>query len=404
MPRRKGRSPSRVQIHRGISLPDPVRVARSRRAPELGPRVLFVSGGTALRPLCRVLKTHTHNSIHLVTSFDSGGSSASLRRTFGMPSVGDLRSRLIALADETARGNPEIYELFSHRLDADGDSDALGRRLDAMIAGHDDLVARVPEPLRGFARRYLGHFAERMPSHFDLRGASVGNLILTGGYLSERDLDGVLYLFSHLLAVRGTVYPILNDDFHLAVHLEDGSRVVGQHAITGKEAAPLTSPIERLEIIESLERPEPAAPLASEKVLELIQSADLICYPMGSFFSSVVCNLLPEGVGQAIASARCPKVYIPSTGHDPEQHGLDVARATHVLLDALRRDAGRDAPTEHLLNFVLLDPRPEYYAQPCNRDSMKQLGVEVIDLDLVSETEPPQIDPERLTEILLSLS
>ena len=67
-------------ISRSARLPDPLRIARCRRAPELGPRVLFFSGGTALRDTSRKLVGYTHNSIHLITPFDSGGSSAHLRR------------------------------------------------------------------------------------------------------------------------------------------------------------------------------------------------------------------------------------------------------------------------------------------------------------------------------------
>src|SRR3954447_20786544 len=108
-----------LQIARSPTFPDELRVSRSARAPELGPRILFLSGGTALRPLCRVLKQFTHNSIHLITAFDSGGSSAQLRQAFAMPAIGDLRNRIVALADESVRGNPQIYRLFTHRLPVD---------------------------------------------------------------------------------------------------------------------------------------------------------------------------------------------------------------------------------------------------------------------------------------------
>src|SRR5688572_20913617 len=104
---------SSIRVSRTARVPDDVRVERCRRLPEFGPRLLFFSGGSALRGLSRKLKLYTENSAHLITPFDSGGSSALLRDTFGMPSVGDLRNRLMALADETARGSPEIYRLFS---------------------------------------------------------------------------------------------------------------------------------------------------------------------------------------------------------------------------------------------------------------------------------------------------
>ncbi|MCP4376356.1 MAG: GAK system CofD-like protein, partial [bacterium] len=111
---------SDLLVSRAVRIPDHLRIGRYRRAPEFGPRILFFSGGTALNTVSRTLKTYTHNSIHLVTPFDSGGSSAKLRHAFDMPSIGDLRSRLMALADEAVTGHPEIYRLFRYRLPEDG--------------------------------------------------------------------------------------------------------------------------------------------------------------------------------------------------------------------------------------------------------------------------------------------
>jgi len=70
-------------------------------APEHGPRPLFFSGGSALRGLSRELVERRVTSRHIVTPFDAGGSSAELRRVLRMPAVGDLRNRLLSLADPT---------------------------------------------------------------------------------------------------------------------------------------------------------------------------------------------------------------------------------------------------------------------------------------------------------------
>ena len=82
--------------------------------PPLGPRLVFFTGGTALRDLSRQLIHYTHNSVHLVTPFDSGGSSAALRRSFAMPAVGDIRNRLLALAgrDNVAGGSVTFGRAF----------------------------------------------------------------------------------------------------------------------------------------------------------------------------------------------------------------------------------------------------------------------------------------------------
>jgi hypothetical protein len=159
-----------MKVTRQVKLPDPVRISRYQRAPELGPEILFFSGGTALNKLSTRLKTFTHNSIHLVTPFDSGGSSAKLRKSFDMPAIGDLRSRMVALADETITGHPEVYRLFTYRLPVDKSQDKLRFQLREMADGRDPLVRKIPNPMRRLIRNLLGYFTDQMPDNFDLRG------------------------------------------------------------------------------------------------------------------------------------------------------------------------------------------------------------------------------------------
>jgi len=121
----------------------------------------------------------------MVTPLDPGGRSADLRTAFAMPSIGDLRRCLMALADETITGHPDVYALFSRRFTKDAENPALLKNLEAMCAGKDPLVRAVPNPMRRLIRTQLGYFHDAMPASFDLRGASIGNLILTGGYLNN---------------------------------------------------------------------------------------------------------------------------------------------------------------------------------------------------------------------------
>lgn len=391
------------RVSRPLVLPDPLRVDRARRLPELGPRLLFFSGGSALRRTSRALKRLTHNSIHLITAFDSGGSSATLRRAFGVLSVGDLRNRLMALADESVRGNPEIYRLFSYRFSTDEDRSLLEARLHAMIAGSDVLIADVPSPMRRLIRTYLKIFREHMTDDFDLRGASIGNLVLVGGWLNnDQDIDSVVFLFSKLVEVRGTVLPVVDGSLHLAADLRDGSTVVGQHLFGAKQAPPLPAPIERLRLVRALDDPSPAAASIHDKVRSLIASADLVCFPVGSFYSSVVANLLPQGVGRAVAQADCPKVYVPNTGRDPEQAGHTIYDCVTTLLAHLRADAGRDTPTHRLLDFVLVDQASGAYAETESLARVADLGVRVLETDLGSSSGAPELDGDQLAEALVS--
>ena len=125
---------------------------------------------------------------------------------------------------------------------------------------------------------------------------------------------------------------------------------------------------------------------------------------MGSLYSSLVANLLPKGVGHAIARASGPRVYIPNTGRDPEQYGMSVADCLEALVRYVRADAGADVPIGRIVNLVLLDRDASHYAARVDVERLERLGVQVVSLELVTESSRPHADPLRLTEALLSLT
>ncbi|MEO5343610.1 MAG: GAK system CofD-like protein [Gammaproteobacteria bacterium SHHR-1] len=393
-----------IQLSRQVKIPDRLKISRYQKVPELGPRLLFFSGGSALNSLSRVLKGFTHNSIHLVTPFDSGGSSAKLRQAFQMPAIGDLRSRMTALADESVTGHPEIFQLFTHRFSQNREQPRLLAQLEAMVEGSDPLVSEIANPMRKLICNQLGYFLQAMPADFNLHGASIGNLILAGGYLNNHEhLDPIIFLFSKLVNVQGTVRATVNDNLHLLAELDTGERICGQHRITGKEVAPLRSPIRRLQLCAGLNDPAPAEARLRKKVRRLIASAELICYPPGSFYSSLMANLLPQGVGRAIAESGAPKVYIPNLGQDPEQLGLDLDRQIQRLLAQLQADAAK-AEAAQLLNFVLFDSSRGNYPGRLSRQRLHRLGIQLIDMELISKTSAPCYDNQLLVQALLSLT
>lgn len=393
----------RLRVSRSIDIPDRLKISRYARAPELGPRLLFFSGGSALQGLSRRLKAFTHNSIHLMTPFDSGGSSAALRETFGMPSVGDIRQRLMALADESVLGSPQVYRLFSHRLSTDESNKHLRKQLEQMAEGDDERIRSIPSPVQELIAAQLTSLLAALPVKFELKGASVGNLILAGGYIANgNDLDATLFLFSKLVNVHGTVRAIVNDNVHLGARLEDGQTVVGQHLLTGKEHPAIASPIQSIFLNRGLDRTDPVQLPLQRKNANLIGSAELICFGQGSFFSSLMANLLPEGVGRAVAANGCPKVLIPNLGVDPEQLGMDFDRMITQLLAQLQQDDESAHPGD-LLNYVLVDSGRGNYPFAISPEVFDRLGIERIELPLVSKKSAPYYDDARVLEALLSL-
>ncbi len=357
-------------------------------SPKLGPSIVFFTGGTALKTLSQELCKYTHNAVHLVTPFDSGGSSATLRKAFAMPAVGDARNRLLALANPKLVPQ-KLIDLCESRLQNHGSRESLLQNLYALASERHEAWDGIPRLFGEPLRIYLRYFLEKMPDDFDPKNASIGNLMLAGGYLhNNRQWGPILAQFSRLLQVRGVVMPITTKSLHLGAQLCDGNVIIGQHRITGYgEQGPLV-PVQKLFLLQHDKKTQSAADRECEPNVHLaaatyIRSADAICYPMGSFYTSVLANLLPKGVGKSISQANCPKFYIPNVGHDEEQRTLSVAAAVSIILKTLRNKIG-DVPTTKLLQRVLVDTKNGFYPCGIDKEGLTAQGVEVCDMPLLS--------------------
>lgn len=373
------------------------------------PRLVFFTGGTALRAASRQLARINPNSVHLVTTFDSGGSTASLRRTFAMPAVGDLRNRLLALADRD-RVDGLLLNVCSYRIPEDIPEPEARERL-LRLAAPGNAIWREIEPDSAFlAQRCLQFFLGIMPPEFRARGACLGNLLLAGAYLRHnRDFGPALALMGNLLQTRGIVLPIVNASLHLGARLQDGRLIVGQHLFKS-----LTSPVADLflTVHESAARlPAEGSPIECRPELlpqaeNYIRTGNVICYPMGSFYSSLVANLIPRGVGQCVAASPGFKVFIPNTGTDPESRTLSLPDQIRVILRHLRADAP-EAANEQLLQYVLVDKLHGRYSSPWDRRMERELAglnVRVLSRNIVRADDPQKHEPLPLVRALQEIA
>lgn len=137
-----------------------------------------------------------------------------------------------------------------------------------------------------------------------------------------------------------------------------------------------------------------------------LSSAGAICYPMGSFYTSVLANLLPQGVGRTVAAAACPKIFIPNSGCDEELRGLSLTGQVDMLLRHLREDAPQ-ARTEELLQYVLVDSRHGRYEgglAPHVLRGLEQRGLRLVDREMVREDDPQRHEPELIARALLHVA
>jgi hypothetical protein len=137
---------------------------------------------------------------------------------------------------------------------------------------------------------------------------------------------------------------------------------------------------------------------------QAIAQADLICYPPGSFYTSLIANLLPEGVGKAIANNGCPKVYVPNLAKDPEQLGMSLEDAIKQILIYAGKDFSGQAKASDLLNYVMVDSKQGNYPGGIPTEYLKQQGITLIDVKLMNKASDKSYDEKRLVAALLSLT
>ena len=207
----------------------------------------------------------------IVTVTDDGGSSGRLRREFDVLPPGDIRNCMVALApDETL-----ISRLFQYRFSS-------GR---------------------------------------GLKGHSFGNLFLTAMTDLTGDFSHAVKLSSDVLSVVGRIYPSTAANVSLEAVLADGTRVEGETRISRSR--------QRIEKI--LLRPRGAKPLP--ETLQAIAEADLITLGPGSLFTSVIPNLLVDGISQAIAAAPALKAYFVNLMSQPgETTGFRASDHAEAIL------------------------------------------------------------------------
>lgn len=281
---------------------------------------LIFSGGTAFKETARELARRGCDVQYLITTFDSGGSSQALRQAFAMPAVGDLRNRLLAIAQDEAAA-----QALNARLSADAREAAWElRNLD--LPGR---LAEVEDATRKAIEEDLERVLAALPGDFQAARASLGNLALTGAWLKYGGrLLPAVRRYERLLRCVGEVIPICEYDLQLAARLTNGQVVGHQHLFSS-----LPAPVAEIFLTDNEGRP--CTPQAAPEVLAAIDQAKIIFYPMGSFYSSILPNFLPEGVAEALARTHVSKIFIPNVGADGEVGQMTILEQVKTLLSTL---------------------------------------------------------------------
>jgi len=318
-------------------------------------RVVAIGGGTGLSALLEGLKRYTrpggppHLAVDItavVTVTDDGGSSGRLRREFDVLPPGDIRNCMVALSDDSGL----LGRLFQYRF-------AAGR---------------------------------------GLKGHSFGNLFLTALTHVMGEFPDAVRASSEVLKIGGRIFPSTDANVSLEAVLADGTCVAGETRISRSR--------QQIHVVRLL--PRRARPLAA--TLRAIAGADVITLGPGSLFTSVIPNLLVEGIPAAIRRSRAVKACFINLMWQPGET-MDFRASDHIR--AIDRHAGGK-----LLDYCIVNTRPiplaikKRYARqaalPVENDlnAISKMGLKVIGAELAQLTGVVRHEPAATAAVVVKLA
>ncbi len=247
-------------------------------------KITLVGGGTGLSVLARGLRQYPVDISAIVSVADDGGSTGIIRDQIDMPAPGDIRNVMSALSDVETK----LENLFTYRFN----KDALG-------------------------------------------GHALGNLMLAAMYDMTGDFAVAVEELSKILNVKGTVIPSTNISPKLAARMKDNSIIVGESYIPEVQQK-----IEEVYLI-------PNDTVATPEAIEAVWESDVIVFGPGSLYTSIMPNLIPAGMKEAIINSSGIKVYVSNI---MTQVGETVEYTAADHLEAINFHMG-----ERVMDFIILN-------------------------------------------------
>lgn len=217
-------------------------------------KVAVIGGGTGTYTVLTGLKKYPFHLSAIISMMDSGGSNRVIRDEFGLLPTSDIRQCIVALSSEEA--NEVIRNLFTYRYNQ-------GTGITGMTFGNLFMAA------------------------------------LTDIYGSQKE---AIEQTCKVLGVRGDIIPVTYDNVHLVAKYENGKQVLGEHFIDEPDENTGKYDIANLSVIPEAE--------ANPKALMAIKNADVIIMGPGDLYTSTLCNLIVNGVRDAMQQSQGKVVYI----------------------------------------------------------------------------------------------
>lgn len=310
------------------------------------PKVVVIGGGSGISVVLRGLKYLPVELTAIVSVADDGGSSGALRKEFDSPPPGDLRNVLIALSDV----EPIIEDVFQYRF-----------KEDSSIGAH---------PL--------------------------GNLLIMAMNEITGNIGDAVDRLRKLFNIKAKILPATLDNVILFGETESGKIIEGESNI----------PYSNEKIKKVFYKGERKAPI---KNLEALEEADLIVFGIGSLYTSLIPNLLLEGIKESLKKTKAKIVYVCNAMQQPgETQGYTADDHIRAICEVIG---------DKIIDEVIVDTReiPEeildrYRSQNSDRviidkEKIKKRGIKVKDRDILEIDSKGMVrhHPYKLAATLYSL-
>lgn len=216
--------------------------------------IVCIGGGTGTFVVLKGLKHTPHHLTAIVAMSDSGGSNKRIRDEFGLLPTSDIRQCLVALSNENG-GAGILRKLFMYRFEK-------GNGITGMTFGNLFMAALS-----------------------DILGSQAEAIRQT----------------ANVLRIHGQVIPVTLTNTNLFAEYENGQVLTEEHLI---DEPPHDGKVRITNVYL-----KPTAK-ANPDALDAIKRADLIILGPGDLYTSVVPNLLVEGLSEAIMQSSGKKVYV----------------------------------------------------------------------------------------------
>lgn len=211
-------------------------------------KVVVLGGGNGLSTLLKGLKQFPLDLTAIVSVCDDGASSGILRKEFNTPAMGDIRRVLISLSEQ----EPVFDKMFNYRF-----------KTDSYLNGH-----------------------------------ALGNFLLQAMTDITGSLSSAIIELEKVLNLKGKVLPLTEKgDITLVAEMTDGDIVEGEHNIT-----------EANKVIKKVYYKED--PEITPAALKAIKNADLIILSVGSLYTSIIPNIIPIEMKQALKQSKAKIMYV----------------------------------------------------------------------------------------------